>query len=196
MQSKINGVNRNGRHEPGRLNSDLFHYSDIWTLWCLRSSTDQQIVQHTLQPNNKEIIKTLRSIFKEKPPVTSKFSIPRGINKKRIPMPWRHRVLRDGSVITYKKPCDSVYMHKWKLSQSILPLSREMGKLQELDGLVQERRNSIANALELCLSCTNPSNCANYSRFLMLWYGSISSLVYHAIILMSSLWRHRSLVAW
>ena len=26
----------------------------------------------------------------------------------------------------------------------------------EIDGLVQERRNSIANALELCLSCTNP----------------------------------------
>ena len=25
-----------------------------------------------------------------------------------------------------------------------------------LDGLVQERRNSIANALELRLSCTNP----------------------------------------
>ena len=27
----------------------------------------------------------------------------------------------------------------------------------EIDGLVQERCNSIANALELCLSCTNPS---------------------------------------
>ena len=27
------------------------------------------------------------------------------------------------------------------------------------DGLVQERRNSIVNALELRLSCTNPSNC-------------------------------------
>ena len=26
-----------------------------------------------------------------------------------------------------------------------------------IDGLVQERRNSIANALELCLSCTKPS---------------------------------------
>ena len=26
-----------------------------------------------------------------------------------------------------------------------------------IDGLVQERRNSIANALELRLSCTNPS---------------------------------------
>ena len=28
-----------------------------------------------------------------------------------------------------------------------------------IDGLVQERRNSTANALELCLSCTNPSIC-------------------------------------
>ena len=32
------------------------------------------------------------------------------------------------------------------------------GKLgQYIDGLVQEQRKSIANALELCLSCTNPS---------------------------------------
>ena len=29
--------------------------------------------------------------------------------------------------------------------------------LVQIDGLVQERRNSIANALELRLSCTNPS---------------------------------------
>ena len=29
--------------------------------------------------------------------------------------------------------------------------------LFHLDGLMQERRNSIANALELRLSCTNPS---------------------------------------
>ena len=28
-----------------------------------------------------------------------------------------------------------------------------------IDGLVQERRNSIANALELRLSCSNPSIC-------------------------------------
>ena len=27
---------------------------------------------------------------------------------------------------------------------------------QQVNGLVQERCNSIANALELCLSCTNP----------------------------------------
>ena len=31
--------------------------------------------------------------------------------------------------------------------------------LVHIDGLVQERRNSIANALELLLSCTNPSIC-------------------------------------
>ena len=29
----------------------------------------------------------------------------------------------------------------------------------QIDGLVQERRNSIANAMELPLSCTNPSKC-------------------------------------
>ena len=29
--------------------------------------------------------------------------------------------------------------------------------LHNIDELVQERHNSIANALELCLSCTNPS---------------------------------------
>ena len=30
-------------------------------------------------------------------------------------------------------------------------------QIENIDGLVQERRNSIANALELRLSCTNPS---------------------------------------
>ena len=34
-----------------------------------------------------------------------------------------------------------------------------MRMIYYIDGLVQERRNSIANALELCLSCTNPSIC-------------------------------------
>ena len=31
--------------------------------------------------------------------------------------------------------------------------------ISEIDGLMQERRNSIDNALELHLSCTNPSKC-------------------------------------
>ena len=29
----------------------------------------------------------------------------------------------------------------------------------QIDGLVQERHNSSANALELCLCCTNPLKC-------------------------------------
>ena len=35
-------------------------------------------------------------------------------------------------------------------------------KQKQIDGLVQEKRNSIANALELCLSCTNPSKYCAY----------------------------------
>ena len=31
--------------------------------------------------------------------------------------------------------------------------------MPHIEGLVQERRKSIVNALELCLSCTNPSIC-------------------------------------
>ena len=38
------------------------------------------------------------------------------------------------------------------------------GAILQFDGLVQERRNSIANALELRLSCTNPLNYANASE--------------------------------
>ena len=30
--------------------------------------------------------------------------------------------------------------------------------MRQFDGLMQERRNSIANALELRISCTNPSS--------------------------------------
>ena len=40
-----------------------------------------------------------------------------------------------------------------------------------IDGLMQERRNSIANALELRLSCTKPSICIGlYSKFFRLSY--------------------------
>ena len=33
----------------------------------------------------------------------------------------------------------------------------EITHIHNIDGLIQERRNSIANALELCFSGTNPS---------------------------------------
>ena len=40
-----------------------------------------------------------------------------------------------------------------------------------IDGLVQERRNSIANTLELCLSCNNPSTCHYILRRLFSLFG-------------------------
>ena len=47
-----------------------------------------------------------------------------------------------------------------------------MSELHNLDGLVQERRNSIANALELCLTYTNPSigSVENISQKLTIQY--------------------------
>ena len=36
-------------------------------------------------------------------------------------------------------------------------LTKQSMNYEHIDGLIQERRNSIANALELSLSCTNPS---------------------------------------
>ena len=39
----------------------------------------------------------------------------------------------------------------------LLEISRVTLRALHIDGLVQERRNSIANAVELRLSCINPS---------------------------------------
>ena len=38
-----------------------------------------------------------------------------------------------------------------------------------IDGLVQERHNTIANALELRLSCTNPSMCQTNKLIVAEW---------------------------
>ena len=43
-------------------------------------------------------------------------------------------------------------------------LSAGRKRTSQIDGLVQERRNSIANALELCLSYTNPLKCSVYAQ--------------------------------
>ena len=43
----------------------------------------------------------------------------------------------------------------FELAIDVIKLALKEGLMQ--DGLVQETRNSIANALELRLSCTNPS---------------------------------------
>ena len=43
------------------------------------------------------------------------------------------------------------------LSSKWLADVQEVEHVEHIDGLMQERRNSIANALELGFSCTNPS---------------------------------------
>ena len=53
--------------------------------------------------------------------------------------------------------------------------------LNHIDGFVQERHNSIANALELHLSCTNPSI-----------RGSLASISYSAAIIMWSVFSPKS----
>ena len=54
-----------------------------------------------------------------------------------------------------------------KVFNSINTVKAKYSLIQyKFDGLVQERHNSIANALELCVSCTNPStsNCRNHGK--------------------------------
>ena len=43
--------------------------------------------------------------------------------------------------------------------QQLQQHDRQIDKTIHIDGLEQERRNSIAKALELRLSCTNPTTC-------------------------------------
>ena len=48
-------------------------------------------------------------------------------------------------------------------------LNRKLYLLFEVDGLVQNRSISIANALEILQSCTNPSKKVWYPFFLDIW---------------------------
>ena len=47
-----------------------------------------------------------------------------------------------------------------------------------IDGLVQERCNSIANALEFCLSCTNPSTC--HLKLHMVYFAMFNAIFFKA----------------
>ena len=61
-------------------------------------------------------------------------------------------------------------------------------KLQ-INGFVQERRSSIANALELCLSCTNSLKYAH--GFVSLWFGLVTWIIlimYYINTIIDSSW--------
>ena len=61
-----------------------------------------------------------------------------------------------------------------------------------IDGLVQERRNSIANTLELHLSCTNPLIWKPLTTIPVVCTEQIASDCHHSHILWSSLvWSHK-----
>ena len=47
--------------------------------------------------------------------------------------------------------------HRYAVEYYVTYVHMGMGTVSHIDGLLQERLNSIANALELHLSCTNPS---------------------------------------
>ena len=46
-----------------------------------------------------------------------------------------------------------------------------------VDGLVEERHNSIANTLELCLSCTNPSILSTMENLILICSVEIEQLI-------------------
>ena len=51
------------------------------------------------------------------------------------------------------------YLYVKPLQLSEVEKCQDRQPVDEMDGLVQERRNPSANALELLLSCTKPSKC-------------------------------------
>ena len=55
------------------------------------------------------------------------------------------------------KTCHDMPEPGWYQSNTLGWFRSGSSTLRHIDGSVQERRNSIANALELHLSCTNPS---------------------------------------
>ena len=62
--------------------------------------------------------------------------------------------------------CTNMYtisLQVCNISMGILPMEQKcisrINSIWHIDGLVHERHNSIANTLELHLSCTNPSTC-------------------------------------
>ena len=63
------------------------------------------------------------------------------------------------SWITYYVLCNILYGHTITIELCRQPIlnSKPTSQIHHINGLVQERCNSIVNSLQLCLSCTNPS---------------------------------------
>ena len=73
-----------------------------------------------------------------------------------------HRQL-DGFFIKTISNCSLLALSDRNQPMTVGFHSRRASNADHTDGLVQERRNYVANTLELRLSCTNPSICRNIS---------------------------------
>ena len=77
-------------------------------------------------------------------------------------MSWRQSInitgqIEYGTQFIFEKEAKSVMEDKqWLMEQIYLPYV-QVSDMQHIDGFVQERRNPSALAMELRLSCTNPS---------------------------------------
>ena len=72
-------------------------------------------------------------------------------------------------------PCGVTRPHWFNLSDPQKSLTHVENELSDISGLVQERRNSSALAMELRLSCTNPWIC-HYPDW---WYFVSDDKAYH-----------------
>ena len=70
---------------------------------------------------------------------------------------WLHTAPLSHSELTWlNDTSDHQQSSYWAYGGFCSPLRKHFNRLYEIDGLVQERRNSSALAMELHLSCTNP----------------------------------------
>ena len=78
-------------------------------------------------------------------------------------------MIRIGHVLTHAHShinVDGLVLTHWSYCSLALSQRCILKTIQHIDGLMQERRNPIANTLELRLSCTNPSICASCDVFM------------------------------
>ena len=69
----------------------------------------------------------------------------------------KHQKLRVTGLCAGNSPGPVNSPHKWPVTRKMFPFDDVIMIIYHIDGLVQERRNSIANAWELRLSCTKTS---------------------------------------
>ena len=78
-----------------------------------------------------------------------------------------YRFLDEKRQINMKSINELMIQQSWIICLQTAPCFQKLSLYPNIDGLVQERRNSSALAMDLCLSCTNPwiYNCWPYIFF-------------------------------